>query len=264
MDGMIDRCFMKELRKYLNRRVVMKRYICVLLICFIAIVMSACERGQMNELIQIDSDYKITKQTPAEYEVVESRFVDNDAANDMAISINYPQINKLKNAKMEQYINEQIENLALSVLNDFVSLQKMNIETTYSVTFASNNIISIMFIVRSFHETQAYPLTRVKTLNIDVLTGERIKLKDIVRIDTNFVDSFSEIFKNQRKYEHGQSAELIDDYIKDFISLEGFFTCDEDYNVDYCSYLTDDSIVISIAVPHSGGSYTFYEAKYSD
>jgi hypothetical protein len=141
----------------------------------------------------------------------------------------------------------------------------MNVVISYSVTLATDSILSIRFIVKSFSEFQAYPLVRIKTINIDLNTGKRLTLKGIININSGFVDTFFDYFRNQKDYKETieeQAINSIERYVMEITTIDALITCDEPQNIDFCSYLTEDSLGISIGVPHSGGSYTFYESTY--
>ena len=231
----------------------------LLIICALVFSMAACSSKNVAEPSK--------RISTGGYDVVECSYAETDVATEKSIHIKYPKIVNLNNHAIEQNVNSQIADLALSALNEFTSLDKMTIGTEYQVTLKSNSLLSVRFIVSSFHKIQAYPLIRVKTINIDVSTGKKLKLDDIVNVDSNFKNAFFDVFKNNRKYEAPVDDEfygLINDYVKGIVSVNNLKACDEKLNDDFHSYLTTDSVGISIAVPHSGGSYALYEAKYSD
>ncbi|WP_313585063.1 hypothetical protein [Lacrimispora sp.] len=198
------------------------------------------------------------------YRIVESIYTDNNETANQFVDIKYPQICGLGNNHVEQSINDQIKTTALEVLDEFTTLDEMEISVKYSLDISSPSYLSLHFIRKSFHSAQAYPLIRIIALNFDIDSGEKIILKDVISIDDNFVKSFFHNFQLQGSYESLDEKNIINKYVSEVISIEKFYACDEDLFSDCQSYFTDNSLFISIAVPYSAGSYAVYEAKFTD
>jgi len=266
----------------------MKKALYLLIICALALSLSACGQKPTKLLTKQKTEESFAH-LAVDYDVIECSYEDNNVATDKVINIKYPQIRKMiansNNKAIETIINERIKGLVLSELSKLVLsskdppltefeglgeasyVDKGTLEAEYTVTLQTNTILSVRFIVTSFHQPQAYPLIGVRTINFDMHTGKTLELNDIVNVDSNFRSSFFDTFSNQRKYDERVDDEFYDsinEYAKGILSIKSLRTCDEESSVDFHSYLTTDTVGISIAVPFGGGSYALYEAKYSD
>jgi len=200
------------------------------------------------------------------YILREENYSITDEQDNKRIAIYFPQFEHSKRNTMLFKVNGCIKAVAMEVLQEFSSFDNLDIEVTYSVECNSAHFFSVKFIVQSFHVVQAYPLIRCKTIVIDMNTGEKLALNDIVIINQEFVDIFFERFENIRQYDnHCELREKsIEAYVKEWTTFDALLTCDEKTNVDYCSYLTDEYLVICIHVPFQIGSYALYGARLED
>lgn len=204
----------------------------------------------------------VNLQNKAKYTINEETYTEK--SSNKYIEIKYPIISGLDNDATQKLINEQVKKKAFEVLKDFSSLDNMDIRTTYSIELSNSKILSIIYTARSFHSSQAYPLIRNNTLNLEVDTGKIITFDDILKVDKNFISNFTKKFKNISKYNSVEDKERVDKYITEMISYDMFINNVEGSFPEIGVYLTEDSLVISIAVPFSVGSFVLYSAKYSD
>lgn len=197
------------------------------------------------------------------YTIVETVYEDNIDATNQKISISYPQVSGHKNIDIERLVNNSIEISALEILEQFTTLDEMEVKVTYSITNSTSDILSLYFVVESFHPAQPYPLIRISAVTFSIESGDVIELTKIIDINDDFVDSF---FNNFHLYNKHNSIEedVVNEYVSSILSQESFLISGEGLNSEIHSFITDDSLIISIAVPHSIGSYVFYEAKYSE
>ena len=214
----------------------------------------------------IATEYESNVQDIGKCKIVERTYTDDDVSVEKQIRITYPEIEAVENVETIQKLNQDIKGLALGVLTEFSSLNEMNIDVKYLPVACTDELFSVCFIVKTFHKAQAYPLIRIKTLNVDATTGEKLKLKDIIDIDNLTSDNFFHYFDNITPYEEDviMVRKQVDEYVEDYLNrlFEIVQTCDDDDNVECHSYLTKDSVIISISVPHAIGSYALYEASY--
>ena len=198
------------------------------------------------------------------YEIIEISYADCDERINKNIAIVYPQIQKLNNTEAERLICEEIEKTAFAVLSDFTVLNDMNIDVSYSVTYASADILSIHFIVRSFHSSQAYPLIRSFSANFLVETGKKLELTDVINVNDEFFVSFFNNFELSVEPESKESYERILEDAKDALKIENFLGDKEDIYSDAHGFFTEDALVVSIEVRYSNGSYALFKANYPD
>lgn len=226
------------------------------LICYILII------AIITGCTLISEDFN--GQDTVKYSIDQNTYTEEEETKSKHIEIKYPIISGFENEDTQQLINEQLKNIAFEVLNDFSSLENMDIITSYSIGLSNSKILSVIYIASSFHPVQAYPLVRTHTVNIDLVTGKTMNIDDILNIDENFVMTFLEKCTNIREYNSIEYKERVNQYISDMISYDMFINGSEGSYPEVSGYLTEDSLVISIAVPFSLGSFVLYSADYSD
>ena len=202
------------------------------------------------------------------YETIETKYSDNNEMVDQYIKIAYPQITELENEYIEHVINDEIRETALRVLEVYDSLENTTINSEYLITCASNDILSIYFHAYITHapaNSLTFYLRRNRSANYLISTGEKIGLSDVININEDFINSFYDNFHIHSKYDSDEeSKRIIDDDVKSTFVLDKLLLSDQDNFTEVCSYFTEDSLVISIAVRKASGSYALYEAKYTD
>ena len=200
--------------------------------------------------------------------------------SEAGVQIDYPQIRDFSDQTKEAVINKLIKDEALKILLYYQSEEaNFNLEIAFNVTWQSKELLSVQYTGIGYAEGAAYPNKLFYTTNINLMSGEKIKLADVVFIDRAFIDRFrdgelvsgEEAVRDELKaaFQAYLSAMTADDLIAlfhkaDFSgdsgdSGETGFTLAESY-----SYFTGDSLGISIGVPHVLGDYAQYELKYSD
>jgi hypothetical protein len=211
---------------------------------------------------------------------VASYVLTSQTYSEAGVQIDYPQISEFGDQTKEAAINKLIKDEALQILQYYQSEEtEFNLEIAFSVTWQSKGLLSVQYSGIGYTEGAAYPNKLFYTTNINLMSGEKIKLADVVFIDRAFIDRFrdgelvsgEEAARDELKaaLQEYLSAMTADDlialfYRADFLgdsggSGETGFTLAESY-----SYFTGDSLGISIGAPHVLGDYAQYELKYSD
>ena len=196
------------------------------------------------------------------YNIIETAYTDKMNAANQKVSIIYPQISNIKNIDVEQLINNSIESLALEILEQFTTLDEMEVSVTYVITHSASDMLSLYFVVDSFHPAQAYPLIRVSAVTFSIESGDVIKLAKMIDVNGDFINSFFDSFHLYSKYNSVGEENVVNEYVAGILSQQSLLSSDEGLNSEIHSFLTDNSLIISIAVPHAIGSYVFYEAEY--
>ncbi|HKL78861.1 MAG TPA: hypothetical protein VJ888_00345, partial [Mobilitalea sp.] len=116
----------------------------------------------------------------------------------------------------------------------------------------------------------AHPTELVYTTNIDLKAANRIALSDLVRIDEEFVRDF----RNWEFILFEPGNEELNQAVIDYLAsleedmlLGGFQRADiigSDNYLGIFSYLTFDSLGISIAVPNYLGDHVEFERKFTE
>lgn len=226
-------------------------YMCIVLIIIIS---SGCAQDINN----------LKEQSANQIFVDEELYTEVDEYNNKYIDIKYPIISGMKDEKTQQQINKELKAIAFAVLNDFTSLEGMDIRTSYSVTLSSSRILSIIYTASSAHTVQAYPLVRTHTANVDLETGKILSVDDILTIDDDFMTLFHEKFQNISEYDSSEDKDRVNQYVSEIVSYDMLTEGSEGSYPEVSYFLTQDSLVISIAVPYSLGSYVLYSVDYPD
>lgn len=192
------------------------------------------------------------------YEIIKGSYINKD------IKINYPQITNLSDANKQKIINNIIKNEALKVLNYYSETESgLTLEINYDIKRKGANLLSIQYLGIGNVKGAAHPNNLFYTTNINMSKGTRLRLKDVVNIDENFIRKFKDReFKPLKSEDSG----MIDssDLIKQFSKADSLDNIGIEDQSDIFSYLTKDSLGINISVSHAAGDHVEFEIKYKD
>ncbi|MCL2083612.1 MAG: DUF4163 domain-containing protein [Oscillospiraceae bacterium] len=213
------------------------------------------------------SDQPLVEDVAEPYKIIEGSYIDNEITV-QSINIRYPQISGLGNMAMERYINKKIEVTALGAFVEFTGINEMDVNVTYSLHLTSSNTLSLSFLITTFHTSQAYPLIRIKALNIDLETGGEILLEDIINTENrdlySLYRSFFDIFKLCGEYDENPLFENeINRSVSEILSIENLYSCGI-ANSPLQSWFTEEDLFIGVQVRKAEGSYAIYKAKFSE
>lgn len=182
------------------------------------------------------------------------------------ISINYPQISNLDDSNLQEKVNDIIKDEALKVLSYYPTLEnELNLEIDYEISRNDGDILSIKYSGLGFVKGAAHPNNLFYTTTIKMENGTRLQLPDLVAIDEIFVNTFKEKGHSpQPEYEVVLKEMSNEDLLKRFNSADSLDHIGTELQTDTFSYLTDDSLGISITVPSALGDHAEYEIKLSD
>lgn len=148
------------------------------------------------------------------------------------------------------------------------TVQATVLDISYQIKLNNTEIISILYLAAFNSPYAAHPTRLVYTSNIDRKNSKRLTLGDIVRLDTDFVVNF----KGWRLVNEEKYPEYIKQGIKDFLSgmetetlLEGMKSADiigAENRLGIYSYLTEDSLGISLGLPNFLGDHAEFEMDY--
>ncbi|WP_372999651.1 DUF4163 domain-containing protein [Lutispora sp.] len=182
-------------------------------------------------------------------------------------NIKYPQISGLSDNEKQKKINRTLKNEAIKVINYYENpYGSVELSIDYKVTLKNPNILSVQYSGVGSVSNAAHPNNLFFTTNINIMTGERLRLKDIVEIDKNFAQKFlNEEFKSmwpeQSEALEYFTSEEVQEYFKEADSLDNIGT---EKQSDVFSYLTTNSLGISISVGHAIGDHAEFEIKYQN
>lgn len=237
-------------------------YMIIAIVLFICTGCTDNTKSSMNQ--KVDEANKNVEKSINNVTVKEEVYLDVDDSINKDIELKYPVIDGLDEEETQKQINNELKEASLNVLNDFSSLEDMNISTSYEVMLNNNKILSILYTASSMHTVQAYPLIRTHAINIDMLTGNKLSGSDIIVIDDDFISVFREKFELVSEYESDEDKERVKEYVYDNISLEMLREASIGFYPETSYFLTENALNISIAVPFSLGSYAVFSTDYSD
>lgn len=184
--------------------------------------------------------------------------IENGVYEDESVKVTYPQFTGMENEDLQQRINENICQTALSGSDEEgVSAY----ELTYETAAAGKGVVSFIFRGYRNYEESAYPLNIVKTLNINMNNGETVRLKDYADIgaivscleNTNGYQIVNEGVESQ-----DFAAFLNNGYMTDYGILLLDFDIDfSNADMIYAGYsaIRENHLILFIEAEHSMGDY---------
>jgi hypothetical protein len=188
------------------------------------------------------------------YELITESYIDRE------MKINYPQIINLSDGDKQKRINNIIKNKAYGYLENDTEEEnnEYSLDIDYHVTWKSSNLLSIQYSGYSYYKGAAHPVDQFYTTNIDLNKETTLRLIDLVAIDENFVKEF----KNGKL----QSSIVDKEYILEEYSNQEWIDIlsGADDTSEISSYLTKDSLGISLEISHAVGDHVEFEINYQD
>jgi len=186
--------------------------------------------------------------------------------NNKGTKINYPQITDLSDAEKQKELNEIIKNEALKGNNYYKDVDgEVTIDINYKIVCQEPELLSIIYSGVGNVSGAAHPSNLFYTTNLDITNIKSLRLNDIVNINDDFVNmlingSFKAV---NSKYEAEYKSEInmltLEDWKKRLLAADPSDKMGSEF-----SYMTKDSLGISIGVMHALGDHTEFEIKYKD
>lgn len=239
----------------------------IILLVLLVLLLSSCDINENGLLTKnpISSENSITLQSNEKELEIKKVSYSNPNVN-----ISYPEIINHNNLEHGIQLNEILKSEAMQSLEQYGgNEQGYELDVDYIPKWVGNTLISIQYIGSSYVKDGAHPKSLFFTVNHDVKNSRKLLLKDVVKINDEFIDLLrgaryvpydsdlnveSEAREELSNY---SNAELIaylnkSDELSDINEL-GVFT-----------YFADESLGISFNVPHALGDHVEFEIKYSD
>ena len=210
------------------------------------------ENGTQNNLkVSPESSYKIISET---YD------------NNKGTKINYPQITDLSDAEKQKELNEIIKNEALKGNNYYKDVDgDVTIDINYKIVCQEPEFLSIIYSGVGNVSGAAHPSNLFYTTNLDITNRKNLILNDIVNINDDFVNmlingSFKAVNSEyQAEYKSEINMLTLEDWKKRLLAADPSDKMGNEF-----SYMTKDSLGISIGVIHALGDHAEFEIKYKD
>lgn len=210
------------------------------------------------------------------YEIVDETysFMDKEKIQTMIdFHVQYPKLSVINdkkiNAEVVENVNQAIYDHAMQTvekiyLNPSDEIKEKVIEedqpvlvsyVTYKVTYMSENLLSIVMEDQSYQGSQDEYVYDFRTLNVNLKDGSIYEVKDIVKIDNDFVKDWLDVMR-----EEADNGKLLDELNKRELkkALEGE-SFDGVYDVEF--FFDEDGIEIGFAFNYEEGDEN--DAGYS-
>ncbi|UBS87044.1 DUF4163 domain-containing protein [Paenibacillus polymyxa] len=213
--------------------------------------------------VRIDSEYSIASNThgePQSYELTREKYSKN------GIVIKYPQITKLKDIAKQKSLNQILKTDALEGLQNYAdSNSGVHVEIDYEIKRQSERFLSVQYKGIRYVKDAAYPTHMFYTTNLDMKQASRIGLRDLVKVEKPFI----ELIKSGKiTAVQPEQQGLIGDFTKDDL-MQLLANADvtkgslAEVEMESFSYLTNDSLGMSVPMAHVVGDHAEYEIHFA-
>lgn len=253
-----------------RRKGKLKKTVVMILTIAIAGTLAGCQPGENHTTAsQAEAGKKqtVAKSDPGhkEYTIKKVIYTDKD------IKAEYPQIEGFADAARQRKINELIKSEALApylrTIKELDPIQKYEADGKYEIKLQNDNILSITYSSFNNIVPSAHPYNMFYTTNIDLKTGKKLVLKDLV---PNIDKAFIEVLKNSKyagnidkQYEPEIRTQAFSWYENDEQLLDALSSKSETESNIYV-YVTPDSLGISMPITHAAGDHAEFEINCSD
>ena len=178
------------------------------------------------------------------------------------VKVEYPQFTDMENADLQSQMNEKIRQAVMQG-SDEEGLSAY--ELSYEIATAGQGIVSVVFRGYVNYEGAAHPSNIAKTLNLDLTTGDNLRLKDyadIAGIVSGLENASGYAIISEGVDQADFSAFLNNGYVTDYaITML-------DYDVDFSnlsliptgySCIRDNHVVLFIEAEHAMGDFVEIE-----
>ena len=192
-----------------------------------------------------------------EYEILQDSYSEGED-----ITVNYPQIKGLGDTDRQTKINDTLKQSAMSYFNNTMYLENSSelktLDMSYEISWQGKNLLSVQYYGLAEYSLAPHPNKLYFTANVNMKSGEIMGLQDLFYADEIMMGS---IIKNSGYVwplyiDDDDLMEEIRNNMLDYLS---------NYNLtDNQFSFTQDSLWISIEVPHAIGGHAEFAVKYSD
>lgn len=129
-------------------------------------------------------------------------------------------------------------------------------EVKYNIPFVNDEFVSITYAGLLTSPINSYPINLSYSTLVNMQTGEKVSLSDLVNLDDEFIKAFKlgDIVTDQSS-EYKQEIKKYIASLDDQDLLKKFLEADKMDFPEVFVYVTDDVIVVTIAVVHALGDF---------
>lgn len=214
-----------------------------------------------NETNKNDAKSNFELASKGSYKIVSETY-----DNKKGTKISYPQISDLSDGEKQKELNEIIKNEALKGNNYYKDVDgEVTIDIKYKIVCQEPELLSIIYSGVGNVSGAAHPSNLFYTTNLDIVNKKDLRLNDIVNINDDFVKmlingSFKAV-NSEYEAEYKSEINMVtpDDWKKNLLVADPSDKMGSEF-----SYMTKDSLIISIGVMHALGDHAEFEIKYKD
>lgn len=195
--------------------------------------------------------------TSISYELVKAVY------NNENVTINYPQITNLIDKDKQKLINDVLKNEALKVLNYYKdSTGDVTLDINYIIKYKGNDQLSVQYSGIAYVKGVAHPNNLFYTTNIDLNKAVKLRLSDLAQIDEDFINKFkSSVDKSDQPGKLSVQQYTTANLVKMFNNSDSLDNIGTVNQSDIFSYITKDTIGISVSVSYAEGGHVEFEIK---
>ena len=177
------------------------------------------------------------------------------------IKVTYPQLVD-GDAATSETINRVIAEDATYLFEDG-SYEGYSGEITYDISFLNKDIVSITYKGLIISPDHSYPVHLFYSTLVNLQTGDKVILSDLVAIDNAFVQAFRQgNILTSESAEYKSEVKKYTDSLSDEKLISEFSQADT-HTSDVYTYLTDQSLIVTMGVIHALGDYIQVEIPKS-
>lgn len=175
-----------------------------------------------------------------------------------AIKLTFPQITGMQDTELQARINENVKQ---ALLQGSTQEGLVAFEYTYETVSKGTGVVSFVFEGYINYEGTPYPINDVKTLNLNLITGENVRLKDyadvasvVSALETGWgyevasegiaKDDFSAFLNNGYVTDYAMTLLDYDVDLKNLAFIPAGFSC-----------IKDNHLVLFVETEHAMGDY---------
>lgn len=184
--------------------------------------------------------------------------VESKVHEEGVIKLTYPQLSGMQNTELQAQLNESIKQ---TVLQGSAAEGLTAYEYQYEVASMGAGVVSFVFRGYLNYEGSPYPTNDVKTLNLNLLTGESVRLKsyaDVATVVSALETDWGYEVVSEGVEKSDFSAFMNNGYVTDYAMTLLDFDMDSK-NLSFVpagySCIRDNHLVLFVEVEHAMGDY---------
>ncbi|REK71548.1 DUF4163 domain-containing protein [Paenibacillus paeoniae] len=218
-------------------------------IIMVSLLLTACGSNS-NQSLSVPANSE-RSDVQMEYDIAGVSYNKNN------VKIKYPAITGMKDKDREDVLNKLIEQEAMTILDTFDG-EKDTIEMDFQIKLRDERILSIVYPGYANSEGAAHPVNLFQTTNVDIEHGQKLRLQDLVKVDHQLIEAFrTGVYQTHDQQLDLAQEGLLEETLEQFGDeelLSYFSNADSEIGGAF-SYVTQDSIGISLPVAHALGDH---------